>query len=137
MNNKTLWTILVSGLFVVGCTSSGAFVSANQTIVNLNNGNYTVKATNIMGEAETAYVLGLSYSTGFTANTIAVARVEGTGLLYAEALETLWEAYEKEYGTVVDSKLALTNVRYDTDILNFIIYTKVKVMVRADVVEFE
>jgi hypothetical protein len=30
----------------------------------------------------------------------------------------------------------LANVRYDTDILNLFIYTKVMVNVRADVVEF-
>lgn len=137
MKGKIISILLVSGIFAVGCTSSGAFISANQTIVNLNDGNYIIKATNMAGEAETAYVLGLSYSTGLTANTLAVARVEGTGVLYAEALENLWDMYEKEYGAVADNKLALTNVRYDTDILNLLIYTKVKVMVRADIIEFE
>ncbi|GAA5520232.1 hypothetical protein Asal01_00163 [Fodinibius salicampi] len=124
-------------MLLTACTSSGAFLSANQTIVNLNEGNYALSATNVAGEAESAYLLGLSYSTGFTASTLAIARVEGTGMLYAEALENLWENYENEYGAISGQKLALTNVRYDTDILNLVLYTKVKVMVRADIVEFE
>ncbi|MCW9711427.1 hypothetical protein LQ318_00790 [Aliifodinibius salicampi] len=136
MKNILIPTLLLA-MLLTACTSSGAFLSANQTIVNLNEGNYALSATNVAGEAESAYLLGLSYSTGFTASTLAIARVEGTGMLYAEALENLWENYENEYGAISGQKLALTNVRYDTDILNLVLYTKVKVMVRADIVEFE
>jgi hypothetical protein len=93
MKKTTLLSIL--SLFILsGCSSSGAFLSANQTIVNLNEGNYTITATNVMGESEAAYILGLSYSTGLTAATLAIARVEGSGMLYAEALENLWENFE-------------------------------------------
>lgn len=134
---KILMPTLLLATLLTACTSSGAFLSANQTIVNLNEGNYTLSATNIVGEAETAYVLGLSYSSGLTATTLAIARVQGTGMLYAEALENLWQNYEDEHGPILDQKLALANVRYDTDILNLVLYTKVKVMVRADIIEFE
>lgn len=124
-------------LLLTSCTNSGAFLAANQTIVNLNEGNYAISATNVTGESEAAYILGLSYSTGLTANTIALARVEGTAMLYADALENLWANYEAEHGAVVDGTLALANVRYDSDILNLVLYTKVKVSVRADVIEFD
>lgn len=124
-------------LIISGCTSSGAFVATNQTIVNLNEGNYTLTATNISGQSEAAYILGVSYSNGFLANTLAIARVNGTGMLYAEALEDLWNNYEMNHGAVGDKKLALANVRYDTDMVNVLLYTKVKVFVRADVVEFD
>lgn len=135
---KNLFSIALIAAFIFsGCSSSGAFLSANQTVVNLNEGNYSLSATNVSGESETAYVFGLSYSTGLNATTLAIARVEGTGMLYAEALEDLWENYEAEYGSIEDRKLALANVRYDADILNLIVYTKVKVMVRADIVEFD
>ena len=134
---KLLLLSIIFALFISGCTSSGAFLSANQTIVNLNEGNYSLKAMNISGESEAAYVLGVSYSSGFIANTIAIGRVEGTGMLYAEALEDLWNNYEQANGSVENQKLALANVRYDTDIWNFLIYTKVKLMIRADIVEFE
>lgn len=126
----------MGSFFLAGCTSSGAFLSANQTIINLNEGNYTLTAINIAGEAEADYIFGVSYSNGFVANTLAIARVGGTSALYAEALENLWTNYEKNHGMQSDRKLALTNVRYDTDILNLIFYNKVKISVRADIVEF-
>ncbi len=122
---------------MTGCTNSGAFLSLNQTSVNLEEGNYTISATNVTGESQAGYILGLSYSTGLTANTLALARVDGTSMLYADALENLWANYEAEHGEVEDGTLALANVRYDADILNLILYTQVKVTVRADVVEFE
>ena len=131
-----LW-ILIAAFIFSGCSNTGAFLSANQTIVNLNGGNYTIAATNVTGESESAYIFGLSYSTGLSAATLAIARVEGTGMLYAEALENLWLNYEVANGTVRNQKLALANVRYDSDILNLVVYTKVKVTVRADIIEFE
>lgn len=135
---KNLLLISVLTAFILsGCSNTGAFLSANQTIVNLNEGNYSLTATNVSGESESGYLLGLSYSTGLNAATLAIARVEGTGMLYAEALENLWDNYEAEYGDISDRKLALANIRYDSDILNLILYTKVKVIVRADIIEFE
>ena len=134
---KLLILSFLAAFIFTGCTSTGAFLSANQTIVNLNEGNYTIAVTNVTGESESAYVFGLSYSTGLAASTFAIARVEGTGMLYSEALENLWANFEATNGTVRDQKLALVNVRYDTDILNLFVYTKVRVIVRADVIAFE
>lgn len=134
---KTIWGITLVGMFFLsGCTTSGAFLSLNQTQVNLERANYTITATNVSGYAESGYVLGISYSTGLTATTIAAGRVEGTGMLYKEALEDLWVNYEKDHGTTDGRRLALANVRYDTDILNLLFYTKVMVGVRADIIEF-
>ena len=62
---------------------------------------------NITGESESAYVFGLSYSTGLMATSFAIARVEGSGQLYADALENLWANFESEYGSVTNQKLAL------------------------------
>ncbi len=133
----SLWGIaIISALLLTGCTTSGAFLSANQTQVNLEQANYTITAINVSGYSETAYVLGFSYSTGFTTNTFAAGRVEGTGMLYKEALEDLWTNYERDNGAINGKRLALTNIRYDTDILNLLIYTKVMINVRADVIEF-
>lgn len=135
---KKLSFISVIVAFILsGCSNTGAFLSANQTIVNLNEGNYSIAATNVSGESESGYLLGVSYSTGLNAATLAIARVEGTGMLYAEALENLWNNYEAEHGDISDRKLALANVRYDSEMLNLILYTKVKVIVRADIIEFE
>ncbi|TVR31245.1 MAG: hypothetical protein EA390_06715 [Balneolaceae bacterium] len=129
--------LMLAAFILSGCSNTGAFLSANQTIVNLNEGNYSIAVTNVTGESESAYIFGLSYSTGLAASTFAIARVEGTGMLYSEALENLWANFEATNGTVRNQKLALVNVRYDTDILNLFVYTKVRVTVRADVVEFD
>ncbi len=137
MKKRNLLLIITAAFILSGCSNTGAFLSANQTIVNLNEGNYTIAATNVTGESESASVFGVSYSTGLMAGTFAIARVEGTGMLYAEALENLWLNYEAANGTARNQKLALANIRYDSDILNLVVYTKVKVIVRADIIEFE
>jgi hypothetical protein len=133
----SLVLVVFFAVLLTGCTNTGAFLSGNQTILNLNEGNYSISATNVTGESEAAYVFGLSYSSGLMASTIAIARVEGSGQMYAEALENLWSNYESTHGPVSNQKLALANVRYDTDILNLFFYSKVRLIVRADVVEFE
>ena len=136
MRNHILGIAILGVLFLSGCTTSGAFLSLNQTHVNLEQANYSITATSVSGYSEAAYVLGISYGTGPSVNTLAAGRVEGTGLLYKEALEDLWANYEANHGTMDGKRLALANVRYDTDILNLLIYTKVMVNVRADIVEF-
>ncbi len=128
--------LLIAVVLLSGCTSTGAFLAGNQTLVNLNEGNFILSETNITGESEAAYIFGLSYSSGLMASTVAIARVEGSGMLYAEALNDLWNNYEAINGPVNNQKLALANVRYDTDILNLFFYTKVRLIVRADVIEF-
>jgi hypothetical protein len=124
-------------MLLSGYKSSEVFLFVDQTSVNLEDGNYTIAASNVMGESESAFVLGLSYSTGLSATTLAIARVEETGMLYAEALENHWSNFEMSGEDIEGQKLALTNVRYDSDILNLILYTKVKVTVRADIVRFD
>lgn len=128
---------VLAALLFTGCTNSGAFLAANQTIVNLNEGNYSIAATNVTGESSAAYVFGLSYSTGLLANTVAIARVEGSEYMYADAIADLWENYEAENGPVAGESLALANVRFDADILNLIVYSKVNITVRADIIEFD
>lgn len=136
MKKSVLGVFLLGALFISGCTTSGAFLSLNNTQVNLEEANYRIVATNLTGESESAYVLGLSYGSGLTTNTIAIGRVEGTGMLYKEALEQLWANYEEQHGSIEGKRLALANVRYDTDVLNLILYTKVTLGIRADIIEF-
>lgn len=134
---KLFIPIIFAVLIFTGCSNTGAFLAANQTIVNLEDGNYTIAATNVMGESTSAHIIELSYSTGLTAVTLALARVDGTGMLYSEALDNLWANFEMSGEEVEGQKLALTNIRYDSDILNLVLYTKVKVTVRADIVRFD
>jgi hypothetical protein len=134
---KLLIPVLFVAILFAGCTNTWAFLSANQTILNLNEGNYSISATNVNGESEAAYIFRLSYSSGLMASTLAIARVKGSGQMYAEALENLWSNYESAHGSVTNQKLALANIRFDTDILNLFFYTKVRLIVRADIVEFQ
>ena len=69
-------------------------------------------------------------------NTLALVRVSGTGMIYKEALENLWKNFEATNGAIEGRRLALVNVRYDSDALNLFVYTRPKIMIRADVVEF-
>lgn len=127
---------ILSVFLISGCTSSGAFLASNRTEVNLQEGNYEIRAANLSGVSEAGYVIGVSFSTGPTVSTLAFGRVTGTGMLYKEAIENLWANYEDEFGSLEGKQLALANIRYDTDILNLLLFTKVTVGVRADVIEF-
>jgi hypothetical protein len=138
--NRTFLLAVVLVLLIVsssGCLNSGMFLSANVTDVRLSDDNYDIVATSITGSSKAGYILGLSYGPGAQVSTAAIARVSGTGMLYQEALENLWENYEKDHGSREDKKIALVNVHYDTDILNLLFYTEVKLFISADVVEFK
>ena len=127
--------VLIAAMFA-GCASGGMFTASNITEVQLQKNNFIIVAKNVSGEAEAGYLFGSTLSLGMMTNTVAVLRVSGTGMLYKEALEDLWTNYEAVHGPVEGKKLALVNVRYDADALNLFVYTRPKVMIRADVVEF-
>ena len=140
MKVKLLLIVLIVGcLFLFGgCANmAGMHISENKTTVELSQPNYSLVHTNVKGEASAAYILGISLSIGAYTNTFAVYRVEGTGMLYEEALENLWNNYEETHGKAEGRKLALVNVRYDSEAWNFLLYTKVRVFIRADMVEFK
>jgi hypothetical protein len=120
---------------LAGCVTGGTFPAASLTNVELSDANYTVVATDVTGTASAAYILGVS-GLGPTMWTLAVARVEGEGQLYGQALQDLWDRFEAEQGSVAGRSLGLVNVRFDSDALNLILYTEATVWVRADVVEF-
>jgi len=138
MNTKFFLTslLLVLALTTIGCASGGMFPSANITDVQLQRNNFKIVARNVTGEAEAGYLLGQSFSLGMYTNTLALVRVSGTGMIYKEALENLWKNFEATNGAIEGRRLALVNVRYDSDALNLFVYTRPKIMIRADVVEF-
>ena len=112
------------------------FIGVNQTNVELSEANYNIVATNLVGQSRAGYLFGFSMSLGSSTQTLAIARVEGTGMLYKEAMEDLWKNFEAEHGKTEGRKLALANVRYDSETLNLLVFTGIKVFVRADIVEF-
>lgn len=138
MANQRLYLlfVLLFAALTTGCASSGAFNTATVTNVELSEPNYEIVATNVAGRASAAYLLGLSGSYWRQLQTVALVRVKGTGMLYSEAVDNLWNNFQEKHGRVEGRDLALINVRYDTEALNLLVYTRPTVVVRADVVEF-
>lgn len=129
--------LVVSLLILSSCSNNGMFIGLNQTSVELGEANYEIVASNVLGQSQAGYVLGFSAPLGAATNIFAVARVNGTGMLYKEALENLWKNFEADHGKIDGRKLALANLRYDSEALNLVVYTEVKVFIRADVIEFK
>ena len=124
-------------MFATGCVSSGVFDAQQQTRIGLDQANFRIVATNVSGEAEAGYILGLSWADGSQPKTLALHRVDGDGMLVSTAMANLWDNFEDEYGPAEGRNLALINVRFDSDAANYLLlYTKQKINVRADVVEF-
>lgn len=128
--------LLLAAAGLSGCAQTGMFASANLTEVQLSQPNYHVIATDVAGQATAGYLLGLSFPTGIANNTLALVRIQGTGMLYREALADLWARFEAEHGPIAGRRLALVNVRYDSDNTNLLLYAKPRLSIRADVVEF-
>ena len=137
MKNRALtFALLAAALTMTGCAASGAFNAASVTDVQLAEANYEIVATNVEGEASAEYVLGVSGSIYRQMQTFALYRLSGSGMLYGEAMENLWADFREEHGETEGQALGLVNVRYDTEALNLLVYTKPTVVVRADVVAF-
>ena len=120
---------------LTGCMSTGSFLAQNVTEVDVVNPKAKIVARNVEGHSEAGYILGMSYSTGFMANTFALARVSGSAKMYDDAIRDIWKTYEEENGEIEGKKLVLTNIRFDNDILNLIVYTKTDLYLHADIME--
>lgn len=121
---------------LTGCANVGAFTAGNLTQVELSEPNYKVVATGVSGESEASYLIGVSFSNGPQSGSLSLFRVNGTGMLYKEAMDNLWEAFAAEHGAVEGRRLALANVRYDAATSNFLVYNDITLSIRADVIEF-
>ena len=127
----------LAAFLLTNCATTGRFDSVHVTNVDLGNRNYRILAKNVSGEASAGYLIGFSGSTGSQTTTAALIRIEGDGMLYKEALEKFWKNFEEKFGSIEGRDLALVNVRYDADAMNFFgLYTRPKVSIRADVIEY-
>jgi hypothetical protein len=134
-----LLTLLIFGLglLVTGCASTGLTASSHVTNVQLTNPNFRIVATNISGEASADGILGVSYGLGLATTQLVIIPLADDRMLYKNAMQSLWSNFEKVYGPATNRKLALVNIRYDSESLNLFFYTKVTTAVVADVVEFQ
>ena len=133
---KVLLTFSLLGIFLSACSTGGSFLAHNATTVELSDANFKIVARDLEGYSKAEYLIGFSFSSGFMANTMALVRIGGTAKLYDEAVKNLWKEFEEKGGQREGKKLALINVRYDTDILNLLVYTQTELYLHADVVEF-
>jgi hypothetical protein len=113
------------------------FMASNSTEVQLKERNYTIVAKNVTGTSEISYLLGVSYSWGVATNSIGMIPLEGNKMLYKEARESLWDNFEKQGESIEGRTLALINIQYDSNTVNFLVYTKASVSITADIIEFE
>jgi hypothetical protein len=132
-----LLLLAIGTLLLNGCASTGLTASSHVTNVQLTNPNFRVVATNIKGEASANGLLGISFGFGMAATQLALVPLTNDRMLYKIAMQQLWTSFEASNGPAVNRKLALVNVRYDSETLNLVLYTKVTTVVVADVVEFQ
>lgn len=137
LKRSTIFVLLIFALSLSGCYTGGSFLAQNVTNVELSETNFDIVARNVEGSAYADYFLGVGVSMGAVSNTFALARVGGTAMLYDEAIKSLWKNYEAKYGSTEGKNLVLANVRYDTDILNLLLFTKTTLYIHADVIEFK
>ena len=136
VTRRIIFLFVISLFTVYGCTTAGTFQSQNVTNVELSETNFDILARNVSGTAHADFLLGISSSTGSVSNTLALVRVSGTPTLYNDAITDLWDNFEDDYGSADGRNLVLANVRYDTDILNLVVFTKTTLIIHADVIEF-
>lgn len=124
-------------LLLGSCASAGLTASSHITNVRLTNPNFRVVATNVSGEASSKGVLGVSYGLGMASVQLAIIPLTENRKLYQSAIKNFWNNFEASHGPVTGKRLALVNVRYDSESLNLFLFTKVTTVVVADVVEFD
>jgi hypothetical protein len=128
--------ILVLIAFLSGCSTGGSFISNNVTNVELSKPNFKIIAENVQGYSKASYIFGFTYSTGNISNTLALARVGGSAKLYDDAIQNLWSNFREKYGDTEGRDFVLANIRFDNDMLNFLVYTQTELFITADVIEF-
>ncbi len=119
-----------------GCGSMGAFRADNLTNVELSQANFNIVARNVQGSAMQGYLFGISAAQGSGVGTFGLVRVSGVEKPYDTAVKDLWKNFQEQYGSMEGKKLALVNIRQDTEVLNTFVYTEARYFITADVVEF-
>ncbi len=137
LKKSVIFVLLVFAISLSGWYTGGSFLARNVTNIELSRSNFDIIAKDLEGSAYADYLIGLGTSVGAVSNTFALVRVGGTATLYDDAIKSLWKNYEENYGSTEGKNLVLANVRYDTDILNLLLFTKTTLYIHADVIEFK
>jgi hypothetical protein len=133
----SVFAIVAIAYISSGCMATGVTSSTHLTNVGLSSSNYKIVATNMSGEATSGGILGVSFGVGMAGVQYSVIPLTPDRTLYKNAMQNLWTNFESKNGGATGRTLALTNLRYDAETFNIFFYTKIKVVVIADVVEFK
>lgn len=136
---KKISVIIISLTLIIllsSCGTGGSLHSFNTTNVELSKPNFTIVAKNVSGTAMQGYILGLSIPQGSEVGSFGIVKVSGVEKPYDSAYRDLWNNFEESNGKIGNKKLALINIRHDSEVLNTILYTQAKYFVTADVIEF-
>jgi hypothetical protein len=136
LSKLSLAAMAAAAVLFTGCAVSGALLSTNSTTVQLSQPNYKIVATSVSGTSKAGYLFGASLGVGMYAQTFALIPLQKDRALYRLATEDLWKNFEATHGKSVGRKLALANVRFDTEAFNAFFYTSPKLTIVADVIEF-
>jgi len=129
--------LMVVSMCLCSCASTGVTASSHLTNVELGDPNFRIIATNVSGQASSKALLGFSLGVGLGTSQVALIPLNENRLLYGTAMKSLWDNFEASHGPAGNRRLALVNMRFDSEALNLVVYTKVTTVVVADVVEFE
>lgn len=136
---KRISILLIATFFFVilsGCGTGGAFLTNHVTSVELSEPNFNIVARDMSGTSMQGYLLGISISQGSDVGMFGLVKIAGVEKLYDSAIKNLWNNFKEKHGDIEGKKLALVNIRQDTEILNTFIYTQAKYFITADIVEF-
>jgi hypothetical protein len=136
---KRISILLIAIFFFVilsGCGTGGAFLTNHVTSVELSEPNFNIVARDMSGTSMQGYLLGISISQGSDVGMFGLVKIAGVEKLYDSAIKNLWNNFKEKHGDIEGKKLALVNIRQDTEILNTFIYTQAKYFITADIVEF-
>jgi len=114
----------------------GTFRGNNITNVELSQPNFNIVGKDMEGSAEQGYLIGLSAPQYGDVAIIGLIKVTGEEKLYDSAVKELWADFRNKVGDPKGRKLALINIRQDVEVLNTLVYTKAKIFITADVIEF-
>ena len=129
-------TFITLVILISGCGTMGSFRANNITNVELSQANFNIVARDLQGSAMQGYLFGVSAPQGSDVSTFGLIRISGVENPFAYAVKDLWNKYREKHGDIEGKKLALVNIRQDTETLNLLVYTEAKYFITADVIEF-
>lgn len=128
--------IALASSVLTGCSNTGLHASTSVTQVQLAKANYKIVATSVSGKAQAEYLFGASFGVGMYNQAFALIPLTKDRALYKLALADLWKNFEEKNGSPAGRNLALINFRYDSEATNLFFYTRPRLTLVADVIEF-